>query len=74
MASVSCKCNWCQKDVKVEMTVGQYKRYEAWRTTRLGHIQDYLPDLSEDDRELFISGTCKKCWEDIFGKGEDQWM
>ena len=31
------------------------------------YIQDALPYLSSDDRELLISGTCGKCWEDMFG-------
>jgi hypothetical protein len=25
-------------------------------------IQDAMPSLSQDDRELLISGTCPECW------------
>tara|TARA_Y100001951_G_scaffold101881_1_gene107590 strand:+ start:131 stop:367 length:237 start_codon:yes stop_codon:yes gene_type:complete len=29
-------------------------------------IQDVLSYLNEDERELLISGTCGKCFEEIF--------
>jgi hypothetical protein len=29
-------------------------------------MQDIFPDLSIDQRELMISGTCKSCWDDMF--------
>lgn len=67
MASITRKCNWCNKNYAIEMTNDQMVRYEAWKNTG-GHVQDYLPDLSADDRELLISGTCKKCWDKMFGE------
>ena len=30
-------------------------------------IQEAMPYLSADDRELFISGTCDDCWTDMYG-------
>ena len=30
------------------------------------HIQDALPNHSPDDRELFVSGICGKCFDEIF--------
>jgi hypothetical protein len=29
-------------------------------------IQDALPDLSDDQRELLISGTCRECFDLMF--------
>lgn len=34
------------------------------------HIQNVLPDMSEDDREFLISGISPEGWDQIFG-GED---
>jgi hypothetical protein len=35
-------------------------RYAMWIAG--AHIQDAFKDLSEDDRERIITGTCEKCW------------
>ena len=34
-------------------------------------IQDALPDLDADQRELLISGTHAHCWQRLFG-GDDE--
>ena len=31
------------------------------------YIQDAMPYLSADDRELLISGTCGSCFDKMFG-------
>lgn len=36
------------------------------------HIQDIFPYLSPDERELLISGTCNKCWNEIFSSPDDE--
>lgn len=41
--------------------------YEGHRLWRSGvHIQNALPTLSPDERELLISGTCGTCWDKMF--------
>lgn len=35
--------------------------YQAWKDGML--IQDAMPSLTKDDRELLLSGTCPKCWD-----------
>ena len=30
-------------------------------------IQTAMPYLSDDERELLISGTCPDCWTEMFG-------
>jgi len=37
---------------------------EAWRNGKL--IQNALPYLDADQREMFISGVCGECWEKMF--------
>ena len=41
-------------------------------TSGSGYIQDKLPYLSADERELLISGTCGNCWKDMFGSMDDE--
>ena len=43
---------------------------EAYRSWRQGHmmIQDALPMLSLDERELLMSGICGKCFDKMFGE------
>ena len=36
----------------------------AWKEGML--IQDAMPELSADERELLISGICGKCWDKMF--------
>lgn len=51
---------------KQEQSINAHPRdVEKWRTGTL--IQNALPYLTTDQREMFISGTCPKCWENIFG-------
>jgi hypothetical protein len=34
------------------------------------YIQDAMPYLSSDERELCISQTCGVCWDEMFGECE----
>ena len=38
---------------------------------RGSYIQDVMPYLSADERELLISQTCGGCWENMFGNCEE---
>jgi len=51
-----------------EITVSGHG-FSCWQEGTL--IQDALPELSADDRELLISGTCGTCWDKMFNFEED---
>lgn len=34
------------------------------------YIQDVFPNLSNEDREVMISGTHSDCWKEMFGDHE----
>ena len=34
-------------------------------------IQNALPELNADQRELLISGTCPTCWDEMFPPEEE---
>ena len=46
-----------------EITVSK-EAYERWKGGEL--IQDAMPELDEDARELLISRTCGICWDTLF--------
>lgn len=61
MISIKKKCVICgtEKEIKVSK-VG----HARWLQGAL--IQDALPELSVDDRELLMSDICSKCFDSIF--------
>ena len=42
----------------------------AWENGE--YIQDALPMLTADEREMLISQTCDSCWTELFGENEDE--
>lgn len=57
-------CVFCGK---VHTLIVDRLRYEQWQTGSL--IQVAFPDMSVDQREILISGTCPECWEKNMGGG-----
>lgn len=56
------KCMFCGEASRVELTADQAT------LDRTGTpIQDVLPDVPADQRELLISGTHPACWAGAFG-------
>jgi hypothetical protein len=56
------------RDRKKEVDVN-FEGFQAWQSGEF--IQDALPELSTDERELLISGICPKCWDVMFPSDED---
>lgn len=40
--------------------------YKLWASGQM-KIQDALPGLSADERELLMSGICGRCFDKVFG-------
>lgn len=59
--SVSVACAYC---LEVHTFECDTKGVVAWQAGEL--IQNALPELSADERELMISGTCGDCWDEMF--------
>jgi hypothetical protein len=57
--SVSCRECLQKKQFDVETA-----HYDAWAAGAL--IQRAMPEISEDDRELLISGMCGTCFDSMF--------
>lgn len=62
MVEISCVCTICGKGRIVKVSkIG----YDRWLRGEL--IQNALPELSVDDRELLMSGICGECFDKLFG-------
>lgn len=55
-------CPVCGRQHEFEL---DREAFEAWQTDT--HIQNAFPDMSADDREILISGTCGPCWDRLWG-------
>lgn len=64
-------CKFCGKDKVIKMTYSQYERLGKFNNGE-GHMQDLLPDMPKEIREMFISGMCPECWEKYFGESEEE--
>lgn len=54
-------CFMCSKAGKVTVDLEGYELYNAGVL-----IQDAFPDLSDDVREMLITGTHPECWDAMF--------
>lgn len=59
-------CNECGKTKRLRVNAAGYDR---WRGGML--IQDALPELTADDRELLITSTCGECYDEAARKIEE---
>lgn len=61
VAQIYTHCICCQSQHIIK---APQEGYNAW-AKRDKKIQDAMPMLSEDDRELLISGLCGDCFEEV---------
>lgn len=54
-------CPLCGESATLEVTEEGLNRWYAGEFS-----QDALPELSADDRERLITGTCGPCWDKMF--------
>jgi pyruvoyl-dependent arginine decarboxylase (PvlArgDC) len=54
-------CRKCEVEYHI---LANEEGMKKWKAGRL--IQNVLPDLSANERELFISQTCGNCWDKIY--------
>ena len=66
-AVVAAPCRLCNEVTDLTVNV---EGFVAWQGGKL--IQEALPELDADQRELLISGTCPTCWEKMFPSEEEE--
>lgn len=62
---ISCKCRICKEERIIKVSK---RSIELWKSGM--HIQDAMPDVSADDREMLMSQICPTCWDRLFGEEE----
>ena len=60
---VTVPCHFCKELQEIENVTVQ--GFANWQNGEL--IQNALPELNTDQRELLISGICPKCWDERLG-------
>lgn len=57
---VKCRCCGSEHTIKVNLD-----DFEAWRNGDL-LVQEAFPYLNASQRELLLTRTCQKCWDEMF--------
>lgn len=60
---VNTKCKICGEEIILDV---RKEDYEKWKEGEL--VQVAFPYLSADERELFITGICGMCFDNLFKK------
>jgi hypothetical protein len=59
--NVAIQCKICKEDQVIRISEADLKK---WQDGEL--VQNAFPYLSADQRELFITGFCGKCYDNLF--------
>ena len=62
--NVKNRCPMCGKETTIANVDAD--NYYRWKFKGDIHIQDALPDLNNDEREVLMTGTCKECWDALW--------
>jgi hypothetical protein len=61
------KCIHCNEETLITL---DNDRFKAWQVDR-EFVQNVWPEATTDDREMLISGTHPKCWEEMWADDDD---
>lgn len=59
-------CRYCNTADTIELSEAEVQALAEFRP-----IQDALPNRTDDERELLISGTHPACWDALFPEEDD---
>lgn len=59
-------CPFCGHTTYIQCDKDAYDRWQNGVS-----IQDAMPDMTPEDREMLISGICPSCWDDMFGEEDE---
>ena len=62
------QCKFCQSFFVVSLDIDAY---EKWKNDE-GLIQDLMPDMKLEERELLVSQICSDCFDALFGGELDE--
>ena len=57
------RCSRCRKGVPIQV---YSEKFERWNAGEIGGLmQQVFPELTAAEREMFISGLCNDCWNEV---------
>ena len=67
MQNIKVTCTCCHQPVEIPGV--DFDKLNVIKIGRMNgqSIQDIVPELSPDYREMLISGICPTCWDNMFG-------
>lgn len=67
MQNIKITCTCCNQPVEIPgLDSNKLAAIQTCRSIGMS-IQEIVPELSPDYREMFISGICPTCWNNMFG-------
>lgn len=67
ITALECQCPKCRRTTVLYVFEDDYRRYIGG-----AKIQDCFSYLTDDQRELLLSGLCPDCWNELFGDEEEE--
>lgn len=67
LGGVNVTCVECGRELSVEVSLRALVEWIVERKL----IQDAMPEVCPEEREMLISGICPEDWEKLFGQMED---
>lgn len=64
-------CVYCSNNGIIILDADAFYAWQSSTGGEGGHIQDFFPDLDDDQRELLLTGTHAHCWAALFPGDDD---
>jgi len=56
----------------VQLTLDQVKRFTSWECGQISLIQDALPDVRPEEREILLTGMTPEVWDRLTSDDDDK--
>ena len=64
--TINKRCFHCGDTSFIQLNISDLNRYQSG-----SYAQDAFPYLTAEQQEIIISGTHPECWNELFGKDEE---
>ena len=72
MAHIATRCRCCKNIIQIPCSDEAYVAAQFWNAaTDPRPIQEVFPDMSPENREMFVSGICPTCWNVMFDEEDE---
>ena len=72
MVHIVTRCRCCKNIIQIPCSDETYVAAQFWNAaTDPRPIQEVFPDMSPENREMFVSGICPTCWNVMLGEEDE---